>query len=162
MAFRFVDFGRQLHPSGPRRFGFAHNLDFERIGMTAAWNSFGSFHNYIQGTTTAEYSEEFKALCPPWVFGSAEPPGDVPALLRVLGDHAEEHGWPEGGRVGADAAAEVERLRAERAEMLEVLRSMQGAYVVGDLGNCAECYMSLGTGHRTDCRLGNLLARIEN
>lgn len=85
MQIRFVDFGAQLDPDGPRMFGFWHGVDdffhlpgFLCVHLREAWDSWDSFacdHAADCGDDMphplAPVAEDLKGLCPAWVLGES-------------------------------------------------------------------------------------------
>jgi hypothetical protein len=81
---KFVDFGRQLG-LGPRRFGFWEGRYFFTANGSQSWKTFDEFSDdhRIQSEVFERMStgsitgiehptlnlDNFRALCPPWVFG---------------------------------------------------------------------------------------------
>lgn len=83
MATRFVDFGRQLYPDGPRMFGFwtdgddafYHAAGFVVVNGRECWASFEDFardhqveRDECEPFLEAPTASEFEVLCPPWAF----------------------------------------------------------------------------------------------
>lgn len=135
---RFVDFGRQLDPSGPRLFGF-YDTETGRLlrgyrGMTphatSGWANWFDFEGdfWDNAVVLPIPLMDIKRLCPPWTFGKGELPEDSPGLLRVASDALKEAGHEAMGAAVFEAAAEVERLQAYEASVESIADGSHPAF----------------------------------
>lgn len=123
MAVRFVE----LVGLQERMFAFCDDDDNHRlvpIGVSFAWRTWSEVLESIVFTPFPVGIDMLEAQCPPWVFGNAEPPRDIPELMRVASDLVKSPDHDEAMGVAlADAAATIEAdlawLRRENERLRE-------------------------------------------